>query len=130
MLLVVVEGGAAGEDVLELSPAAPRMAVDGITAERGRTGGPPSLERALTRGCWGSAGTGGEARLSREEMLWFQACCRSMGMILVASMDTQTGKVPMPPFQGRFLSAQVGDGGAAVGLWQPSSPDGTETFRH
>lgn len=107
----------------ELSPA-PIPVVD-ITPDSGRMG-PPSLARALTRGCWGSAGAGGEARLSREEMLWFQACWRSMGMILVASMDTQTGRVPTPPFQGRFFSAHVGDGGAAEGLWHTSNAAGTE----
>jgi len=64
--------------------------------------------------------------LSREEMLWFQACCRSTGMIFVASTDTQGGGEPTPPFHGRWLSSLGGEVGAAGGLWQPSRAAGTE----
>lgn len=63
--------------------------------------------------------------LSREEMLWFQACCRSTGIILVASTDTQGGGDPTLPFQGRWLSPTRGEGGAAAELGPPSRAAGT-----
>lgn len=63
--------------------------------------------------------------LSREEMLWFQACCRSTGMILVASTDTQGGGAPTLPFHGRWLSALGGEGGSA-GPGHPSRAAGTD----
>lgn len=89
-------------------------------AEVGRRVGAASLEMVLTCGCCGSWRTGGEARLSSEEMLWFQACCRSMGMILVASLDTHGGRKSTSSFHGRFFSPHVGDGGATDGLWHTS----------
>lgn len=63
--------------------------------------------------------------LSREEMLWFQACCRSTGMIFVASTETQGGGAPTLPFHGRWLSVLGGEGGSVVGLGHPSRAAGT-----
>lgn len=63
--------------------------------------------------------------LSREEMLWFQACCRSTGMIFVASTETQGGGAPTLPFHGRWLSVLGGEGGSLTGLGHPSRAAGT-----
>ena len=65
----------------------------------------------------------GEEMLSRDEMLWFQACCRSTGMTLVASTETQGGREPAPTFQGRKRSPQVGE--AIEGLSHASRAAGT-----
>ena len=65
----------------------------------------------------------GEEMLSRDEMLWFQACCRSTGMTLVASTETQGGREPAPAFQGRKRSPQVGE--AIEGLSHTSRAAGT-----
>lgn len=54
--------------------------------------------------------------LSREEMLWFQALCRSTGIILIASTETQGGGEPMPAFHGRWQSEVGGERGAGSGL--------------
>lgn len=63
--------------------------------------------------------------LSREEMLWFQACCRSTGMIFVASTETQGGGAPTLPFHGRWLSTLGGEGESVTGLGHPSRAAGT-----
>ncbi|KAG7273703.1 hypothetical protein CRUP_017456 [Coryphaenoides rupestris] len=64
-------------------------------------------DKAVTVGL--GLGFKGDEMLSREEMLWFQACWRSTGMILVASTETQGGREPAPAFQGRKRSPQVGE---------------------
>lgn len=90
--------------VLEVVPLS---ILPGGMYEAGR--GTSGLERALNRGWMCSRGAGGEETLSSEEMLWFQACCRSTGMIFVASTDTQGSELPIPPFHGRTSSPETGE---------------------
>lgn len=63
---------------------------------------------------------GGEAMLSRDEMLWFHAFCISTGTILVVSEEMYTARSAWSPFHGSSFSAKVGDGGMMQGLGQTS----------
>jgi hypothetical protein len=110
-----------------------------------RLGGKAKLERGSedrSRGAWGSSVQsewggkrfrvggwvqGGDARLSRDEMLWFQPVCMSTGTILVVSEDTYTARSPCALFQGSSFSAQVGEGGMMRGLGHTSRPPGEST---
>lgn len=113
-----------------------------------RLGGKAKLERGSedrSIGTWGSSVTrgwggkrvkvggwvqGGDARLSRDEMLWFQPVCMSTGTILVVSEDTYTARSPCPLFQGNSFSAQVGDGGMMRGLGHTSRLPGNAERVH
>ena len=111
-----------------------------------RLGGKAKLERGSEgrwRGTWGSSVPrgwggrqvrigawlqGGDARLSRDEMLWFQPVCMSTGTILVVSEDTYTARSPCPLFQGSSFSAQVGEGGMIRGLGHTSRLPGDREY--